>query len=242
MNYNIGAGSFRHPDWTNVDHDSDWYREIQGDSVAIDWDLLSLTQLPVGTNTTDLIYSSHVIEHVTDEAVLNMCKEACRILKPGGIFRVQAPNIDIFYDKFKKGNRIHWLDIKYPINSRVPLKKASLPQTFLWVFAANATRIHTDGAAIRLSDKEIINSFDSMSYEEALNYCASFVSIDKQKKYPGNHMNWWNPDKLTPMLKRAGFSSGYESSFGESQAEELRDTNFFDFKHKEISFYMEARK
>ena len=33
---NIGAGSFRHPAWTNVDHQSEWYKDILGDSVGID--------------------------------------------------------------------------------------------------------------------------------------------------------------------------------------------------------------
>lgn len=240
--YNIGAGSFRHKGWINVDHPSTWYAEVQENNIDIAWDLLALTPLPVDTESADLIYSSFCIEHVTDAAVVHMLREAHRILKPGGIIRLQAPDVDAFYAYFVRGLRIPWADVKVPGTSQVPLREASLPQTFLWTFAANATEIHVNGAKVRLSDDEIIAAFVDWPYHMALNCCQSFVSLEKQKLYPGNHMNWWNTNKALDTLHWAGFNHAYPSASGESQAEDMQDTEVFDSMHKKTSLYVEAYK
>src|SRR5690349_20540729 len=44
--YNVGAGSFRHPYWTNVDKPSDWYRDQQQPDM-IAFDLLKNAPLPI---------------------------------------------------------------------------------------------------------------------------------------------------------------------------------------------------
>jgi len=238
--YNIGAGSFRHKDWINIDHSSDWYSGVQGE--MIEWNLLELSPIKIISNSADLLYSSHVIEHVTDEAVQNLCNEMYRVLKPNSVARIQAPNVDIFYNNFKKNNITSWLANKNPSMSKIPLGNVSPAQAFVWAFASNATNIHRDGANKRLTDDMINKAFFEKDYVDALNYCTSFVSLEKQKKYPGNHMNWWNPTKIISMLEEVGFSEVYESHFGESKAIEMRDTKYFDFGHKGISFYVEARK
>lgn len=241
-NYNIGSGGFRHKDWTNVDHHSDWYNELQGKSIAIDWDLLSMTPIPIDSNSADLVYSSHTIEHITNEAALNMFKEIYRILKPDGLVRIQSPNIDLFYLRYLSNLRIPWADAKTPKLSIIPLKEASLQQSFVWCFATNASELHIDGSSERLNDSLIDKVFEQFDYEEALNFCISKTSLKKQRKYPGNHINWWNPVKTLKMLKSAGFKKYYVSSFGESNSQELRDTSVFDKGDKEISFYVEARR
>ena len=81
--YNIGAGSFGHPYWTNVDYTSEHYKEAQKNTF-LHYDLMELKPLPIEDNVAELVYSSHTIEHVSDEAVRNMLSESYRILKPGG--------------------------------------------------------------------------------------------------------------------------------------------------------------
>jgi SAM-dependent methyltransferase len=240
--YNIGAGSFQQPGWINVDHPSTWYAKAQEDNIDVAWDLLAMTSIPVDNGSADTVYSSHCIEHITNAAALNMFQEAHRILKPGGIARIQTPNVDAFAAKFIHGHRIPWADAKRPRTSKVPLYQASLPQSFLWTFACTATEIHVDGADVRLSDADITAAFRDMPYTKALDYCASFVSIEKQKLYPGGHMNWWNVVKLGDMLRGAGFPHVYLSAFGQSKSEDMQDIRVFDFGHKEVSVYIEARK
>jgi 2-methylisocitrate lyase-like PEP mutase family enzyme len=81
-----------------------------------------------------------------------------------------------------------------------------------------------------------------MSDENALNHCVNKCSRDVQSKYPGYHMNWWNPEKATRMLNAAGFSNVYQSAYGQSASPILRDVTLFDVQDPKLSLYVEAVK
>ena len=51
-------------------------------------------KLPFQDNQFELIYSSHVIEHIHKNEFKIFLKESCRILKPGGINIVATPTIE----------------------------------------------------------------------------------------------------------------------------------------------------
>lgn len=65
---------------------------------------------------------------------------------------------------------------------------------------------------------------------------------ENTKKYPGNHINWWNPKKITSILEDTGFTKIYLSGYGQSFCPILRDINIFDNTHPKLSFYIEAIK
>lgn len=248
--YNIGAGGFRHPAWTNVDHKSEWYKDAQGNDIGIDWDLLSLTPIPVEDSSAEIVYSSHTIEHVTDEAAQNMFNESCRILRKGGFFRVTTPNTDLDFRAYQENDRhyYYWID-GYSIPKRyqmlklnIPLNKASMQQIFLSHFAASASTLYTDMSPESMSDEEFDRVFREMKYEDALNFCTSKCSLEAQKKYPGRHINWWNKDKVFRMLRIAGFDNIYLSGYGQSSSPVLRNTLIFDKTHPKVSLYVEAVK
>jgi SAM-dependent methyltransferase len=248
--YNIGAGGFRHPAWTNIDKLSDWYKQAQGKSVAIDWDLLALTAIPVESDCAEVVYSSHAVEHVPDEAAANMFREAFRILKKAGVLRITMPNIDLHYRAYKVNDKhyFYWTsrysNPKYytKINLNAPLNQASIQQIFLWTFAASASTLHNDGSPERITDRQLDALFREKPYEEALNYCTSKCLLEVQHKYPGNHINWWNRDKTMRMLQEAGFSDVRLSAYGQSFCPVLRDTLLFDSTHPRVSLYVEAVK
>ena len=110
--FNIGAGSFKHPFWTNIDLENKWYRDVQKEGVSINYDLFSLEKIPVKDNTAEIIYSSHTVEHINDEAAQNMFNESYRILKKGGLFRFTTPNIDLEYMAYRNNDRnyFYWID------------------------------------------------------------------------------------------------------------------------------------
>ncbi|QYX29912.1 class I SAM-dependent methyltransferase [Sphaerospermopsis torques-reginae] len=84
--YNVGSGSFCHPLWTNIDYVSGWYGQVQ--KKIVHHDLMSETPLPIESNSAEIVYTSHTIEHIKDRAVLYFFRDTYRALKPGGIFRV----------------------------------------------------------------------------------------------------------------------------------------------------------
>src|SRR6185295_10958452 len=113
--YNIGAGSFRHPAWTNVDFDSDWYECNRNNTLSpgnISHDLLSLKPLPIESGSACILYTSHTVEHVTNEADEVLFREAHRILKPGGVVRVTTNSTDLAYRAYRTKDRsyYYWAD------------------------------------------------------------------------------------------------------------------------------------
>ncbi len=48
----------------------------------------------------DLIYASHVLEHISHNEVLKVLKEWYRVLKKGGILRLSVPDFDKLIDVY----------------------------------------------------------------------------------------------------------------------------------------------
>jgi len=249
--YNIGAGGFLHPLWTNVDYDSGWYASNRAKTAkGIQYDLLSLEALPIGDESAEVVYSSHTVEHISNAAAQNMFNEAHRILKPGGVLRVTTPNIDLEYRAYRDNDRdfFYWIDTySIPRNWQrakynKPLKEASIEQVFLAHFATSVSTLHRDGAPDRIDDHELRSLLSTMEYEEVLDYCVSKCPLDIQRRYPGNHVNWWNFRKMAAMLEEAGFARIYLSGYGQSFCPILRDVMRFDNTHPKMSLYVEAIK
>lgn len=52
----------------------------------------SAIRLPIESNSVDIVYSSHMIEHMGQKELIQFLHEAYRILKVGGIIRLSTPN------------------------------------------------------------------------------------------------------------------------------------------------------
>lgn len=249
--YNIGAGTFWHPAWTNMDYESKWYSSSSKYTrTGITYDLLSMSPFPIETNSANVVYSSHTVEHISDQAAQNMFNEAHRILKKGGVMRITTPDIDLYFRAYKNKDRsfYFWMDL-FSTPSEVtriklakPMNEASDGEIFLYQFASSVSPLHADGAQERIMDIELENIFTEKEYEDALNYCTAKCPLEIQKKYPGNHINWWNKNKLMRMLKNAGFTDVFPSGYGQSSCPILRNTHYFDNTHPKISLYVEAVK
>ena len=249
--YNIGAGTFNHPYWTNVDVYNEWYSYKLKNRKFLNYNLFSLEKLPIPDNSAEIVYSSHTIEHVNDEAAQNLFNEAYRVLRPGGIFRFSTPNIDLEYRAYKNNDRhyFYWIDmysnpiVYNRVKIKIRMSEASTAQIFLHHFAAYVSELFIDDSIPKISDKELEEIFHNNSYKDALNYIISKFSLEKLTKlYYGNHMNWWNEKKASEMLSKGGFKKIYRSGYGQSFSPILRNTSLFDNTHLKISLYMEAIK
>ena len=118
---NVGAGKFNHKFWTNVDYGSEQYAKIQNEFIELN--LIERPKFPFEDNSIELIYTSHTIEHITDESVINFIKESQRILKKGGVLRITCPDSNLLLNsvKFKVKDfwnwRMEWFLNKFEINS-----------------------------------------------------------------------------------------------------------------------------
>lgn len=81
---NLGAGTKAIPGWINVD-----IRPLKGITVVSD-----LRTLPFATESVDLVYACHVLEHFGRHEYMDVLKEWYRVLKPGGKIRIAVPNFE----------------------------------------------------------------------------------------------------------------------------------------------------
>jgi predicted SAM-dependent methyltransferase len=65
---------------------------------------IDATKLPYNSSSIDVIYSSHMMEHLQRNDAITFLKECFRVLKPEGILRLSLPDLKIFVDNYLKHN------------------------------------------------------------------------------------------------------------------------------------------
>ncbi|MCB0331144.1 MAG: methyltransferase domain-containing protein [Bdellovibrionales bacterium] len=74
-------------------HDQTEYLEFLNRN-SIEW-ANGAKQIPVSTASADVIYSSHMLEHLDRNEARRFLKEAYRCLKPNGILRIVVPDLEL---------------------------------------------------------------------------------------------------------------------------------------------------
>nr|WP_319397946.1 hypothetical protein [uncultured Carboxylicivirga sp.] len=258
--YNICAGGhggfggyFYHPFWTNIDVEApillDGWKRFDSHR-DIKHDLLNKTPLPIDSNTAEIIQSQYTIEHMDNDTATYFMKDVYRALKPGGVFKVVTPNIELGYRAYLNGDKTYykWVDIQsnqrhLPVYGyKTPLNKASFEQVAMVFFAAHASTIHSIDNPNKISDEEYKHIMHSLKMEDALDYCTSRCSIETQRKFRSNHMNWWNHEKLINSLKAAGFTKIQIMAPGQSTSPVMRNPKYFDNLGSSVALFIEAIK
>lgn len=244
--YNVGSGEFWHPRWTNLDYVSDWYSTVQRD--VTHYDLMSGDPLPIADGAAEVIYTAHTVNHVTEEAVARLFREARRALRPGGVIRITScSDPDLDHRALVAGDR-HWFywDDWYSSPGtwenayHAPANSVPLEERWLHHAATQLAPNHLGAGPTTFAAAEIRRILDELGLEGALDYFTGLCTFDP--KWPGNHMTWWTAEKLLRFLREAGFDAAYRSGYGQSVLPILRDTRLFDDAHPQNSCYVEARR
>ncbi|MEQ8556267.1 MAG: methyltransferase domain-containing protein [Cyclobacteriaceae bacterium] len=82
---NVGCGKRFHKDWLNID-------VLPADPGVIHCDVTK--GLPVDSNSLDVVYHSHVLEHIPKAKAKAFIEECYRVLKPKGIIRIAVPDLE----------------------------------------------------------------------------------------------------------------------------------------------------
>ncbi len=82
---NVGCGPTYHPAWVNMDAEPAAREVIRYDARR---------PLPFEDGCFDACYSSHLLEHLSQEEALSFLRGARRVLKPGGVLRVVVPDLE----------------------------------------------------------------------------------------------------------------------------------------------------
>lgn len=88
----IGTRTYLGPDWIHVDIDkSKLYNPL--DDTWHDVDIVcDAKNISLPDNYADIVFSSECLEHFSWKEYFHILKEWCRILKPGGLIRVEVPD------------------------------------------------------------------------------------------------------------------------------------------------------
>lgn len=249
--FNFGLSFFRHNYWTNVDKRTSgkaWpetREKSTSDHIDVLWDMCAKLPVEVDDNVAEAAYACHVIEHAWDPEVDYFMRDVFRILKPGGVFRVVAPDIDLglraartgdisyyAFSQFLRGSphRERALGIS---NERYPIEYWVLEQCSLLTEARNPFHLSPLECKSWLWQSEDVYS--------TLTLASRLSDRDLNEKL-GRHVNWFNAEKAQRMLRAAGFSQVVVSGYGQSLCPVMRDTRFFDTTRPDMSFYVDAIK
>jgi predicted SAM-dependent methyltransferase len=112
LGVNVGCGATPVPGWVNLDNSltvklartplarfmgrGDFASAITRHEVR--W--ADATRLPLTDKCVDVLYSSHMLEHLSRAKADEFMKEARRVLKPRGILRLVLPDLRMMVDKY----------------------------------------------------------------------------------------------------------------------------------------------
>jgi SAM-dependent methyltransferase len=242
--FNIGAGAWRHDYWTNIDlpAQTEAFAAIQ--EPCIYHDLIKQKSLPIPNEGADVFYCSHVVEHLPDDIVLNLMKEANRCLSTGGLFRiVTGPCSDLDWNALLRMDEKWWYWFQeLNKSSKKDMQTMTIYDKWLYSVATARSPWSESNCDRKYSSNEISELVKKYRDDATflLNMLTSTLEFDYSA--PGNHMSWWNSVKLINYLKQAGFKDVKKSAFGQSESALMRDLRYFDQTYPQISVYIEARK
>ena len=244
--YNVGAGAFHHPYWTNIDYVSDWYGGVQRN--VVNHNLMSLSSLPVATSSAYAFYTSHTIEHVSYEAVAVLFREVYRALRSGGVFRVTTgPDAETDFRALQRGDSdwFYW-DDEYAASGvhknifRWPANSVALEERWLHHVATQLAPNDLSPSATKLDAVQIRQLIKQYGFPKVLDVLTAMCSFSADR--PGNHISWWTHDRVMNLLAESGFETIYRSGRGQSASPLMRQSDLFDSTHPQMSIYVESIK
>ncbi|MFL6038116.1 MAG: class I SAM-dependent methyltransferase [Gaiellaceae bacterium] len=115
----LGAGDHPHPGWLNTDlHD---YR--RGDELVY---LDVRKRFPLPDASFDLVFSEHVIEHLTYADGQHCLRECLRVLRPGGRIRIATPSLERLA-RLYDGGELAERYVRWAVDTLEPETAAPLP-------------------------------------------------------------------------------------------------------------------
>lgn len=246
---NIGAGDWRHPCWKNLDFVQPPYDTYTPPEYNIDLSILK--PLPIEDSSIYLAFTSHTIEHLTDQMVIYWLREIRRTLKPGGVLRIVTPDIETAYWAYLLNDQRYY-DQRYNgalKNETVIFRRSngfaskygSTARSFFARFAScygNPSAISDLSGRTTDIDEALRAALSAYEFEYVLD--AYLKEANFAAKKPSQHINWFNFEKLKRILTGVGFAHVVRTSYGQSVCPLMRNKAYFDTTRPNESIYVDA--
>ena len=220
---NIGGGNWYYPRWENIDY---W-----ADDKYVDYrlDLRGKKRLPLQDECVALVFSSHCLEHMSDEDSLFTLEECYRIMKPGGVIRISVPDMDKAFTAYRNN------DLGFFEKGGVSCKGNSIERRLVNFFASYATQDYSGGPPVSVEEvRDMLEELDKYSF---CRWCVSLIPDDAPHRA---HVNAYDFAKLKTFLSSCGFTDVRRSAYRQSLIPTMRSAAF-DVRPV-VSLYVEALK
>tara|TARA_B100001059_G_C17675135_1_gene496600 strand:- start:30 stop:827 length:798 start_codon:yes stop_codon:yes gene_type:complete len=161
-------------------------------------------------NDIENIYTSHTLEHVTENKVDKFICESYEILKKGGVLRIEVPDSDLILDDYLGSKEYNSIIVKE--NQVNLVKKLGLPRifeqdyiAFVGCISCYINQDESSGIHIPVTPtkEEFEYRLKNTKRTELYDWLIS-LQTDEQVKSHG-HITWYNNEKLYNKLKKTGF-------------------------------------
>lgn len=99
----IGTRTYLGPDWTHIDIDpTPLYDHVNQRLVPVDV-VCDARKINLPDNYADIVYNSECLEHFPWKEYQSVLAEWCRIVKPGGMIRIEVPDFCLLAIKYLTG-------------------------------------------------------------------------------------------------------------------------------------------
>lgn len=187
---NLGCGSHTPSNWINVDYalgvklakvpllSKFGITQLKWDKNIFLHNLL--TPFPWETNSVDIIYSSHTLEHFTREDGYRFLKECHRVLRPDGIIRIVVPDLKLLVYNYLNGKLradsfIESLRVLYPPLNHF-LRRVLSPYTYF------PHKCMYDAETLLIIMHEIgFNAFARNGFESEIEDIQNIEALDRTK-------------------------------------------------------------
>jgi hypothetical protein len=195
QNYITGAP----PEWTSVSLDSA--------DIPVDLE----TDYDFELQDVKYAYSGHTIEHLSNDAVKRLFRNLFSAMRPGGIVRIECPDLDMMLDDYKcvhnNDRKITRRIIETYRSWHMEKVDSRYAQEHLRVLAGIVSFSDRDGNMLTplCSAEEFHEKIATLSNSEFGDWAVSLLTPE-QLRDSHLHRNWFNFDKLKSFLTEAGFS------------------------------------
>ena len=122
--FNLGCGDKLYKDFLNIGYWSalesgGLYKDLNGSvgTFMLNHDLVN--GIPAEDNSLDLIYHSHMLEHLSYEDGINFIKECYRALKPNGRMRILVPDLELWINAYSSNDRFFFEQYRKVLDANI---------------------------------------------------------------------------------------------------------------------------
>lgn len=242
---NIGAGDFRLPGWHIMDFDTPDYDYDQGLKFK-QYDISSSQPLPFQDASVSGIYCSHVIEHFDDQTVQYLFSEMSRVLKPGAVARIVAPDAKLAYSAMKRNDNYffvwdYWNSASSKYRAFSTLQPVDWPIELKWLhrFATERVVYDTSDSKLNIDLAEVKDMIKKTEYRQLHDALTEPLNYDYRKS--SNHINWFDFKKISIMADQAGVQA-HASGYLQSLDAHMRVEGHFDKTWPQMSVFVDLVK